>query len=230
MSGLEADALALLTNVDGFLRQHTSDSTEPENGNRARTVIPIVEEIDAGLRAMAAGPSANGRGGMLTKLEAAEIAMNCGGVAVIVNGSVPEMLDRVFAGEPVGTAFLPSKRMRGKRRWIAFAAGVRGQIVVDAGARKAIEHGKASLLMSGVVRIQTHFAPKDVVSILDKEGREFARGIADCASEEAELLLARRAARPNGTHGASTSGGSGILVRRDNIVLLEKVLPEKSAS
>jgi glutamate 5-kinase len=119
--------------------------------------------------------------------------------------------------------------MRGKRRWIAFAAGVRGQIVVDAGARRAIEQGKASLLLSGVLRIQTHFAPKDVVSILDKEGREFARGIANCASDEAELLLKKKASRGAAAASQGGAGGSGILVRRDNIVLLEKPPIEKSA-
>ena len=230
MSGLEADALALLTNVDGFLRQKSAASHDSSNGHSASSVLPIVDDINDELRAMAAGPSASGRGGMLTKLEAAEIAMNCGGVAVIANGSVPNMLERVFNGEPVGTAFLPSKRMRGKRRWIAFAAGVRGQIVVDAGARRAIEQGKASLLLSGVVRIQTHFAPKDVVSILDKEGREFARGIANCASDEAELLLKKKASRSGAVASQGSAGGSGILVRRDNIVLLEKPPIEKSAN
>ena len=230
MSGLEADALALLTNVDGFLRQKSPASQDASNGHAAPSVVPLVDDINDEFRAMAAGPSASGRGGMLTKLEAAEIAMNCGGVAVIANGSVPNMLERVFNGEPGGTAFLPFKRMRGKRRWIAFAAGVRGQIVVDAGARRAIEQGKASLLLSGVVRIQTHFAPKDVVSILDKEGREFARGIANCASDEAELLLKKKASRSGAAASQSSAGGSGILVRRDNIVLLEKPPIEKRAN
>jgi glutamate 5-kinase len=115
---------------------------------------------------------------------------------------VPESLDRIFAGEPVGTTFQPSKRLRGKKRWIAYAADVRGRIVVDQGARQALVAGKASLLRSGVVRIESHFASLDVVSILDENGTEFARGISDCASSEDEAA-------------------SRILVRRDNIVLLE---------
>ena len=148
-------------------------------------MIPLVEEITPEIKALAAGRSASGRGGMRTKLEAADIAMNCGGTAVIANGQDPRALDRIFAGETVGTAFLPSKRMRGKRRWIAYAADVRGRVVVDAGAQRAITQGKASLLASGIVRIENHFAPLDVMGIVDGEGREFARGIANCASEEA---------------------------------------------
>jgi glutamate 5-kinase len=207
MSGMEADALVLMTNVDGLLRNANKDAV-------AQEVIPFVPEITPELKRLAAGPSENGRGGMRTKLEAAEIAMNCGGIAVIANGQTPEILDRVFAGEKIGTAFLPSTRMRGKRRWIAYAAGVRGRVVVDAGAYRAITERKASLLASGIVRVESHFAPMDVVSILDLEGREFARGIAKCASEDAE-----QAARRKKSQGAAASP---VLVTRDNIVLLQR--------
>ena len=205
MSGLEAEALVLLTNVDGFLR-----SAKPESPAKPESeVIPIVPEITTELKSLAAGPSASGRGGMLTKLEAAQIAMHCGGIAVIANGRIPGILDRVFAGEPVGTAFLPLQRMRGKRRWIAFAADVQGRIVVDPGAEHVITQGKASLLTSGIVRIESHFAPKDVISIVNRQGREFARGIANCASHEAEKAL-----------GSNGKAESCIVVRRDNIVLV----------
>ena len=121
MSGLEADALALMTNVDGLLRKapggENASSGEP---------IELVTELTPELRKLAGGASGGGRGGMTTKLEAADIAMRCGGTAVIANGRIPAILDKVFAGETVGTAFLPRERMKGKRRWIAFAADVQG--------------------------------------------------------------------------------------------------------
>jgi glutamate 5-kinase len=139
---------------------------------------------------------------MVTKLEAAEIAMNCGGVAVIANGGRAETLPRIFAGESEGTVFLPSNRMKGKRRWLAYAAGVRGRVVVDAGAQRAITRGKASLLSSGLVRVEKPFALMDVVSIASVEGKEFARGIANCASDAAATAR--------------------VLFTRDNIVLLER--------
>ena len=218
MSGLEADALVLLTNVDGLLRPAAN-----ENGHRAKAgerfeVISLIEEITPELKALASGPSATGRGGMRTKLEAAEIAMNCGGTAVIANGQGRDIIGRIFTGDEIGTAFLPSKRMRGKRRWIAYAADVRGRVVVDAGAHRAITQGKASLLASGIMRVESHFAPMDVVSIVDAEGREFARGIANCASAEAEQASSRK--RREAGRG---SVPSPVLVTRDNIVLMEKV-------
>jgi glutamate 5-kinase len=209
MSGLEADALVLLTNVDGLLRFG-------ESGERGE-VIPLVDEITPELMALGSGPAASGRGGMRTKLEAAAIAMNCGGTAVIANGSVAGALDRVFAGHPMGTLFLPAKRMRGKRRWIAYAAGVRGRVVVDAGAHRAITQGKASLLASGIVRVENHFASMDVVSIVDADGREFARGIANCASGDAEKFSGKKTGKSG-----RAAAPAPVLVTRENIVLLQK--------
>jgi glutamate 5-kinase len=218
MSGLEADALLLLTNVDGLLRPKARESHE--NGHRPNgEVISLVEEVTPQLRALAAGPSASGRGGMRTKLEAAEIAMNCGGTAVIANGQARDTIGRIFAGEQIGTAFLPSKRMRGKRRWIAYAADVRGRVVVDPGAHRAITQGKASLLASGILRVESHFAPMDVVSIVDAEGREFARGIANCASGEAEQFIGKKNSHRDAGPKAPSSP---VLVTRDNIVLMEQ--------
>lgn len=92
--------------------------------------------------------------------------------------------------------------MRGKRRWLAFAAGVSGRVVVDGGAHRAITAKKASLLASGVVRVEKQFGAMDVVSIVDANGREFARGIANCASAE-------------------TQNKNLVVFTRDNIVLLE---------
>jgi len=184
-------------------------------------VMPLVREVTSELRSLADGPSASGRGGMLSKIDAAQIAMNAGGVAVIANGERPDTLDRIFAGEKVGTFFVSNSRMAGKRRWIAYAAGVRGRVVVNAGAREAILQGKASLLASGVVRVEREFEPLDVVSIADTEGREFARGIANCASREAAALIHRRDESP--ACDAKFASKASVLVTRDNIVILESL-------
>ena len=198
MSGMEADALVLVSNVDGFLQKRAA-------AKHAETVS-FIERVTPQIKEQAAGPSQSGRGGMRTKIEAAEIAMNCGGVAAIVNGAISDSLRRACAGEPVGTVFAPATRMRGKRRWLAYAAGVRGRVVVDAGAQRAITAGKASLLNSGVVRVEREFSPMDVVSILDVTGKEFARGIAACASSE---------------RGTDQEKPARVIFSRENIVLLE---------
>jgi glutamate 5-kinase len=213
MSHIEADVLVLLTDVDGLMQ------LAPSRSRDAGVVIPLVEEISPELRSLALGPSEGGRGGMLTKLDAAEIAMQAGGVAVIANGKKPETLGRIFDGQPAGTIFLSKKRMAGKRRWIAYAAGVRGRVVVNAGARGALTGGKASLLASGVIRVEGEFEAAEVVSIVDDAGLEFARGISDYSRAVAEGMIG------NGSRGPASGearGRASVLVKRDNIVLLDR--------
>ena len=213
MSHIDADVLVLLTDVDGLMQ------LGPSNSKDAAALIPLVEEISPELKSLAHGPSEGGRGGMLTKLDAAEIAMQSGGVAVIANGKKPETLDRIFAGEPAGTVFLSKTRMAGKRRWIAYAAGVRGRVIVNAGAREALTGGKASLLASGVVRVEGEFEAAEVVSIVDDDGLEFARGISDYSCGDAEGMIG------NGSKGPANGRASrraSVLVKRDNIVLLDR--------
>lgn len=215
MSHIDAEVLVLLTDVDGLMQLGPAASKAAD-----ANVIPLVEEITPELKSLALGPSEGGRGGMLTKLEAAEIAMQAGGIAVIANGADSETLKRVFEGEPTGTVFLSKTRMAGKRRWIAYAAGVRGRVIVNAGAREALTGGKASLLASGVVAVEGEFEAAEVVSIVDAEGLEFARGISDYSRGDAQGLIG------NGSHGADNSGAAGkratVLVKRDNIVLLDR--------
>jgi glutamate 5-kinase len=205
-SRIDAQALILLSNVEGLLQLD-----KPSGGTAATQpgLIPLVTEITPELKALAMGPSQGGRGGMLTKLEAAEIATRAGGIVIIADGRQPGIVDSIFHGQAVGTAFIPSGRMPAKRRWIAYAADVRGRILVNAGAREAILRGKASLLWSGVVKIERRFKPLDVISIADQDGREFARGIANHGSEDA--TAAKRTNRAKG----------GVLITRNNIVIFE---------
>ena len=222
MSHIEADALILLTDVDGLMQLGPSGAMDAD----AR-MIPLVEEITPELKALALGPSEGGRGGMLTKLAAAEIAMQSGGVAVIANGTKPETLLKIFEGEPAGTVFLSKTRMAGKRRWIAYAAGVRGRVIVNAGAREALTGGKASLLASGVTGVEGEFDAAEVVSIVDASGVEFARGISDYSRGDA-LGMIGESKSGNGAHAnegenaARTSKRAAVLVKRDNIVLMDR--------
>jgi glutamate 5-kinase len=206
-SRIDAQALVLLSNVEGLLQ--FGDLAKPRSAAAGQPeLIPLVMEITPELKALATGPSQGGRGGMLTKLEAAEIATRAGGIVIIADGHRSGIVDDVFHGDPVGTAFIPSGRMPAKRRWIAYAADVRGRIVVNIGAREAILRGKASLLWSGVTRIERRFKPLDVISIADPDGREFARGIANHGSEDAAA--------------AKTPAKAGVLVTRNNIVIFEE--------
>jgi glutamate 5-kinase len=224
MSHIDADALVLLTDVDGLMEFGPS-GLKSGSKTAGPKVIPLVEEITPELKALALGPSEGGRGGMLTKLAAAEIAMQAGGVAVIANGTKADTLGQIFEGEPAGTVFLSKTRMAGKRRWIAYAAGVRGRVIVNAGAREALTGGKASLLASGVTGVEGEFEAAEVVSIVDAEGLEFARGISDYSRGDA-LGLIGEGKTGNGAHAPEGAGRTSkrvtVLVKRDNIVLLDR--------
>src|SRR5579864_7218635 len=115
--------------------------------------------------------------------------------------------------------------MAGKRRWIAYAAGVRGRVIVNAGAREALTGGKASLLASGVTGVEGEFDAAEVVSIVDADGLEFARGISDYSCGDAQGLIGqgRGGVEKTGNGSSAPEGGAAtkratVLVKRDNIV------------
>src|SRR5215467_5592310 len=151
MSKLEAQALILLSDVDGLF-------TDNPHTNREAKLISEVADITPEIEALASGKSSKGRGGMSTKLQAARIAMNSAGVAVVANGGKPGVLKRILAGEPEGTLFVGrSETLSGKRRWIAFASSVAGRIHINQGALDAITKKNASLLYAGVTKIENAF-------------------------------------------------------------------------
>ncbi|HWG49107.1 MAG TPA: glutamate 5-kinase [Candidatus Acidoferrales bacterium] len=202
LSKLDADLLILLSNVEGLLR-------DPERGAEPDNVIPLVTVLSPEIRESAQGKSAVGRGGMTAKLDAAQIAMHAGGMVIIANGQTPGILNQIFSGENVGTMFLPGSRMTGKKRWLAFATSARGRVSINANAAKAILHGHASLLISGVTGCKGEFSSGQVISVVDADGRAIGRGIAECGSQELSQML-------------SSNDGPlrGVLVRRDNFIIL----------
>jgi glutamate 5-kinase len=185
MSKLEAQLLVLLSDVDGLF-------TDNPRSNTAAEFIPEIREVTSDIEALAGKKSSRGRGGMATKLQAARIAMNSGGMAVIANGTKPGVLARILNGETEGTLFTgKTEALSGKRRWIAFASAVSGRIHINEGALEAILHKNASLLYAGVTRIENEFNHGDVVAIVGPEGREIARGIVNYSSTDAAKLIGK---------------------------------------
>ncbi len=184
-SKIEADLLVLLTDVEGL---YTANPHEVQGAK----LIPLVREITPEIEALASTGGTRetrvGRGGIRSKLEAARIAIHSGCATIIGGGKFPGIIDRIFAGEDVGTLFLPAFGLKGRRRWIAFATSVKAAIVVNQGARAALVERKASLLAAGVVEIRGDFERGAVVSIIDEQEREFARGIVNYSSNEARKI------------------------------------------
>jgi glutamate 5-kinase len=180
---LRAPLLVLLTNVDGLF------SGDPRSDPNAQ-LLATVPHIDHGVTEMA-GPSksALGTGGMKSKLRAARLVTAAGESVIMANGNVAGILDRIFAAEPVGTLFLPhGGDVSARERWLGYTAQPRGTLKVDDGARQAVEKQGKSLLPIGVVEIVGTFGKGDVVSICDRAGVEFARGLTNYSSVDADRL------------------------------------------
>ncbi len=210
MSKILADLLVIVSDVDGL---YTSN---PKKDKEAK-LIPVVSKITPEIESIAEGASDRGRGGMKTKIEAAKIAVNSGGLTIIASGKILGVLDRIFAGEAIGTVFLPVTQLSSKKRWIAYASALSGTLVVNEGAKLALLNKKASLLSAGIVKLEGNFERGEVVSISDEIGVEFARGIVNYSSQEAVKLI--------GIHSDNIGylvdqKNHDALVSRDNIVIL----------
>lgn len=180
---LQAPLLVLLTNVDGLF---TGDPREDASAER----VAVVPHIDRAVTEMAgATKSQLGTGGMRSKLRAARLATAAGAAVVMANGATPGVLDAIFAGEPIGTLFMPhGEAIPARQRWLGFTARPRGLLRLDAGARKAVEQHSKSLLPVGVVAVEGTFGRGDVVSLCDEQGVEFARGLTNYSSADAERI------------------------------------------
>jgi glutamate 5-kinase len=214
-SKTEAELLIILTDVDGFF------SVDPRLDPNAK-LISEVTDIDALLEELENGKSSDssklGRGGIKTKLAAAKIAAQSGCATIVANGKLPGILSRLFAGDELGTLVVPKHVLKGKQRWIAFATTVKAALVVNEGAQEALTKRKASLLAAGVIEVRDSFDRGDVVSIVNKDGHEFARGIVNYSSSEAKRIT--------GMHSAAIDEkiedrNYDALVTRDNIAFLD---------
>ncbi|MEK6715581.1 MAG: glutamate 5-kinase [Candidatus Omnitrophota bacterium] len=179
---VKADLLIILSDVEGLL---------DEKGVR----IPLVREITPQIRKLTSGTKkAISRGGMLTKLDAAEKAANSGIPCLIASGAAKDVLNRIVVDkENLGTVFLPcQKGICGRKGWIAYSARSAGKIFVDDGAKEALIKRQKSLLSVGIQKIEGSFVKGDIVSILDREEKEFARGSVSCGSKELEIVKGKK--------------------------------------
>lgn len=174
-----ADLVIILSDVDGL---YTADPSQS-----GAELIKTVDTITAELKGSLNGKSKLGRGGIQSKIKAAEIATSCGIPVVIANSRRENVILDVLAGKDVGTYFKPQSRMPAVKRWIAYGAAVKGTIHVNEGAKKAILDG-SSLLPVGVTKVVGIFDEGDVVNLEDENHVEFARGNPNYNSSQLNLI------------------------------------------
>ncbi len=209
-----ADLLVILTDVDGMHERR------PEPGKPRPPLIDVIEEITPEIEAAALdSSSALGRGGMITKLEAARAAAHSGAATVLCNGGPRDVLTRLAGGEQVGTLVLPGTRLASKKHWLAYTSRTRGELVVDAGAVGALTRRGRSLLPAGVVEVCGRFGIGDPVSCLGPDGAEVARGLCAYASDAVDRIKGRSTGEIVETLGYSNGDE---VIHRDDLVLLER--------
>lgn len=187
---IDADTLVILTDQRGLF-------AEDPRKNPAAELISVADVADGKLDVMVGGSAGVlGRGGMLTKLRAARLASRSGANTVIVGGREDRVLDRVFAGEDLGTLLLSGQRpIAARKKWLAGQLQLRGKLQLDDGAVRVLRQQGRSLLPVGVVAVNGQFARGDLVMCVDAEGNEVARGLVNYNTEDARKLLGLSSAR-----------------------------------
>lgn len=211
---VDADLLALLTDTGGL---YTADPKRDPEADLIERVDRIDERVEA-LAGDSEGP--RGVGGMLTKLQAARLATASGADAFIAGGHEPDVLLRLAGGERLGTYFPASAdRMESRKRWMLAGLAVRGRIVVDAGAARALIEGNKSLLPAGVRDVQGPFERGDAVEIYDGSGRRLACGISNYDDREVRQIRGIRSDRIAEVLGHEFGAE---VVHRNNLVVLSE--------
>jgi glutamate 5-kinase len=174
-----ADLAIILSDVNGL---YTADPSQP-----GAELIKVVEQITPELKSSLSGKSKLGRGGIQSKIKAAEIATSCGIPVVIANSATENVILDILAGKDVGTHFKAQTPMTAVKRWIAYGAAIKGTIMVNQGAKQAILDG-SSLLPVGITKVVGTFNEGDVVNLEDECHCEFARGNPNYTSGQLNLI------------------------------------------
>jgi len=209
---IEADGLIILTDQLGLFdrdpRKHPDAKLITERNARDR-------ELDA----MAGGSAgALGRGGMQTKIRAARLAARSGAFTVIVGGRIEGVIARLHQGDAIGTLLLPEQgRIAARKQWLASQLKTRGTLTLDDGAVRGVRLGGRSLLPVGVSSVVGNFRRGEMVSCIDRQGKEVARGLVNYDADEARAIAGRSSDRIAEVLGYVSDEE---LIHRDNLVVV----------
>ena len=202
-NALRANLLVLLTVVDGLLDADGSPVRRVESIDQAKSLVRTEK-------------SARGKGGMDSKLSAADMVTDCGEAMIVANGRMKDVLVAALDGEDVGTLFVPSPRKRPSRsRWIGSARPV-GAVVIDAGAQTAVAKNNKSLLPAGILRVEGLFERGDLIGVQTADGKLVARGLSNYASATIERIKGKKTADVRALLGEAAYDE---VIHRDNLVI-----------
>ncbi|MFH1493614.1 MAG: glutamate 5-kinase [Pseudomonadota bacterium] len=209
---IEADTLVILTDQSGLF------SADPRKDPSA-TLIQEARAGDPELEKMAGGAGSDiGRGGMLTKILAAKRATRSGAHTIIASGHEQDVLVRLARGEVIGTQLIAEAMpIAARKQWLADHLQVRGKIILDEGAARALGQEGKSLLPIGVCDLSGDFERGEAVTCIDLNGREIARGLVNYASGEVKKIMRQPSSKIESILGYVDEME---LIHRDNLVLL----------
>jgi glutamate 5-kinase len=210
---VEADALIILTDQKGL---YTADPRRDPSA----TFVHEARAGDAKLEEMAGGAGSSiGKGGMITKILAAKRAAGSGASTVIAWGREPDALLRLTQGEAIGTLLVAqTQKQQARKQWMADHLQLRGSVTIDDGAVSKLKGDGSSLLPIGMTGVDGDFSRGEVIAILDGQGQEVARGLANYAAAEARLLCRKPSSQMSELLGYAAEPE---MVHRDNLVLFK---------
>lgn len=211
----EAQLLVNLTSADGVYDK------DPREHDDAR-LIRVVEKVDRKLeRAASPVPGSVGTGGMASKIGAAKRAALAGVPTIIANGLVPDILRQVFRGKETGTLFLPREvPLCSRKHWIAFTNSPKGELVIDAGAERAILTAGKSLLPSGIKAVRGRFSPGNSVVLVDQHGKALALGLVNYHSGDIGKIMGLKSSEIAARLGFKNEDE---VIHRDNLILVDRL-------
>jgi glutamate 5-kinase len=179
---LKADLLVILSTIPGLMEDFGKGA-----------LIPIITSIDERTKALAGDAEGkHSTGGMITKMEAAELATKSGCGVFIGSATAPDILGQIHDGTATGTFFVPeSIPLDSRKRWIAFFQKPSGSLHLDAGAAEAVKERNSSLLAMGISRCEGDFKEGDVANLHDPEGNLIGRGIVAYDASALDKILGR---------------------------------------
>jgi glutamate 5-kinase len=212
---VEADLVAMLTDVEGLF--------DREPRQRGAVLIHDVERVTAEIERLAGGAGSElSTGGMATKVKAARRLGAQGVLTALLSGRRPGALAGLLSGQRIGTLFAAAaERLSARDGWLSAAAKAKGLILVDAGARRAIEEKGKSLLPSGIKDAQGQFGVGDPVEIAVEPARPFARGLAGYGADDVRRLAGKKSSEIEATLGFKYTDE---VVHRNDLVLLDGVV------
>ncbi|XKH00075.1 glutamate 5-kinase [Marinobacter nauticus] len=209
---VDADGLIILTDQVGLFDKDPRKHSDATLVTESRASDPALDAMAGG------GAGALGRGGMVTKLRASRLAARSGAFTVIAGGRIERVITRLRQGDVIGTLLLPEQgRVAARKQWIAGHLQTRGRLTLDAGAVKGVCLGGRSLLPVGVKMVAGQFRRGEMVSCVDENGREVARGLVNYDAGEARAIIGHSSDRITEVLGYVSDEE---MIHRDNLVIV----------